>query len=178
MSSNGSSIGRTRVRGGWARGFLQLVVLGVGLLALPRIAGAQQEAKFAGWTSDGYGVVEDVNLERSLKCVPKAFNASQAAPGKGCTPCAGKKACAIAQPATPGSDSADGAVHVEPAKESKAILLVTVKGEAAPRKLALKAGRSARVTTWFRPDSKALAILVHDAEDRIFVVDLGGPAKK
>ena len=157
------------VKGWW---FVQLLLVGMGLCGLPGRARAQQEAKFLGWSGDGQAVVEDESKEISLKCKARGFNGSQAAPGKGCTPCASKKACAVEGAVAPASDSPDGAVHAETAKESKGILVVTVKGEAAPRRLSLRAGRTAQVTTWFRADSKALAIRVHDAEDRIFVVDL------
>lgn len=158
------------------RALVVAAVAVLGLLGAPRSAAAQQEAKFKGWTADGQAVVEDVNLERSLKCAPAPWSASRTAPGKGCTPCASKKACAVVGELAAAGAPENGGVKAEVSRDKGAVVLLTAPGQDAPRKLPLRAGRDARVTTWVRPDGKAVAIHVHDAEDRVYVVALGASA--
>jgi hypothetical protein len=146
------------------------------LAGLPQLARAQQEAKFVGWAADGSAVVEDISLGSKVKCKPGKFNAEHAAPQNGCNVCEGKKCNST--PVEPGAASADGKVKAETDPAHHGILHLTVEGEPAPRKLALHATKKAQVTTWFRPDGKALAILVHDAEDVFFIVDLAASSKK
>ena len=139
-------------------------------------ASAQQEIKFLGWASDGQAVVRNVNAEDEplLHCKPARlgrFDTEHSAPDFGCTPCKGAKECAVSGEPAPSVTSPDGKVRAESAKENAGILMLTVAGE-APRRLAMHATKKATIRTWFRPDNKAFVIMVYDAEDRLYAVDL------
>ena len=146
-------------------------------------AEAQQETKFLGWASDGQAVVRDVSAdeEMPLHCKPARlgrFDSEHAAPEHGCTPCKGKKECSVSPDPAFSATSPDGKVRVEQAKDHPGFLLLTLDG-AAPKRVPLHATKKATIRTWFRPDSKAFVILIYDAEDRLYVVDLSTlPADK
>jgi hypothetical protein len=147
--------------------FAVMVVFGVGAAT----AHAQLEATFRGWTKSGDAVVFNVAEELTMVCKPGRFDPERAAPLKGCTECKSKKACLLVEEAKASSQSADGTTHAEPLKEHAGILLVTLQSGMS-RRLHLRAGRDAKVSTYFRMDSKALAIHVHADEEWVFIVDL------
>lgn len=148
-----------------------LALLFAGAVSLQSgVAQAQQALTFSGWTADGQAVLHDDNAEQYFQCKPARFNSAKAAPENGCTPCKSQKECPAKGKPVAAAASEDGKLRVEQAKDHGGFVVFTFEG-AEPKRMALRATKKARMTTWFRPDGKALALMVSDAEDRFFVID-------